>query len=115
MTEYLFNNLKQYLWFITPGPLGKGMTIKEAAAEVLVHPQTITDTLRKFREDMPEAYERWKSIMDCARQHREAFKWMVIRPYPKGYYGPISNRNHNVGSDLYAMDEYIGEQIKEKF
>jgi len=55
---------------LTPGPLGKGFTQRQASKILKVSISTIGRRLYLFKEKHPEAYERFLSICRAARVDR---------------------------------------------
>lgn len=66
----ILENTKKLLYLLTPGPLGKGLTQKEAAEELGVSQSSIYQRLRTFKKRHPEAYKRFKTLCDLAKKDR---------------------------------------------
>jgi len=87
------------LMCLTPGPLGKGMTQRQAAKHLDVSTKAIEGTIRRFRERFPDAYERYESIRRAAARHRSALS------------SPLSfdSMAHRLGEDI--LETKIKEQL----
>ena len=61
----------ELLTLITPGPLGQGLTQKEAAHRLQITEKTVFNRLKAFEKKFPEAYERFISIKKLSRETRD--------------------------------------------
>jgi len=79
--------LVKLLMEITPGPLGNGLTIKEASEKLGINRDTVYSWLKEFEEQFPTEYENWKGIMGTyERQRNSTTKVGNIEYYEdKGY------------------------------
>lgn len=60
---------------ITPGPIGRGMTIKTAAKDLGISCRTIKYKLTQFKKNYPEAWGNFKKLRELARQDRYKLRW----------------------------------------
>lgn len=60
---------------IAPGPLGRGMKIKEAAKDLGITPAAFSNRLHRFKVKYPKAWENFVSLREVSRQDRYRLRW----------------------------------------
>jgi len=60
---------------IAPGPLGRGMTIKETAKDLNLTISGVKSRLTRFKKKYPKAWENFVSMREISRQHRYKLRW----------------------------------------
>ena len=66
----ILKSTMELLKLITPGPLGEGMSQKEAAKELGITPDAVQRRLKTFKERHPEAFKNFINAIKLARKHR---------------------------------------------
>jgi len=59
---------------ITPGPIGEGKTIIDAAKELEITKQAAHERLRNFKKNFPNEYQTWWDLRELSRKQREGLK-----------------------------------------
>jgi len=65
----------ELLILIAPGPLGQGLTIKEAAKQLNIPYRTAQNRLASFNRKYPNAYKKFKDLQRLMRQDRLKLRW----------------------------------------
>ena len=60
---------------LAPGPIGKGMKIKEVAEDLGVAESTVYYRLRIFKKKYPEAWKNFIGLRKLARDDRYKLRW----------------------------------------
>jgi hypothetical protein len=75
MTKEPTKKQMEVLVRISPGPLGRGMKVKEAAKDLGISISTLKSRLQRFKAKYPEAWENFISLREISRQDRYRLRW----------------------------------------
>jgi len=65
----------ELLLLITPGPIGRGLTIKQAAQELDISYIGAKKRLEQFKVKYPDAWKKFNSLKEEAQDRRYKLRW----------------------------------------
>jgi len=92
---------------LAPGPIGKGMKIREVAEDLGVAESTVYYRLRIFKKKYPEAWKNFIGLRKLARDDRYKLRWK--RDPRQNYYiltGRYSNEHDDFKDYITFAEKY---------
>jgi hypothetical protein len=71
------------LYLITPGPLGLGLSMREAGRALGLSVSAVCNQLKRFRKHHPEAWSQVESMLNSMKRQLES-SWHPLRLRNKG-------------------------------
>jgi len=98
---------------LAPGPIGRGMKIKEIAKDLGIAESTVYYRLQVFRKKYPEAWKNFINLRNLARNDRYKLRWKRNSRQScfilTGHNGDISDKRGNLIS--YADEKGLIRRV----